>query len=136
MNVGSNASPPGEPGNLHQYGSAAIWCQDRRAVHLNLHANPLDPLASRLSRSFWGRAFGQHSAQKFSGVRPLRLGDSLGGPRGDDVPTLLSPFRTQIDDPIGRLDHVEIVLDHDDVGVSERQSACGTERLGNTEVSQ
>ena len=31
-----------------------------------------------------------------------------------DVPAVRARFRAQVDDPVGRLDHVEIVLDHDD----------------------
>jgi hypothetical protein len=31
----------------------------------------------------------------------------------DDLTAIGSPFRPEVDDPIGGLDHVQIVLDHD-----------------------
>ena len=45
------------------------------------------------------------------------LGDILGGSDRDDLPAALSPFRAQVDDPVGGLDDIEIVLD-DDHGVT------------------
>ena len=32
----------------------------------------------------------------------------------DELPTFVASLRPEIDDPIGTLDHLEIVLDHDD----------------------
>src|SRR5687768_7353651 len=39
------------------------------------------------------------------------LGDFLRRSRGDDVPSPRPPFGTKVDDPVRRLDDVEIVLD-------------------------
>ena len=40
-------------------------------------------------------------------------GHLLGRPRGDREATLLAALRAHVDDPVGALDHVEVVLDHD-----------------------
>ena len=45
----------------------------------------------------------------------LRLGrDLLGRARGDQVAALLAALRAHVEQPVGGLDHVEVVLDHDD----------------------
>ena len=38
----------------------------------------------------------------------------FGWPLGHDVPAQLSALRSQIDDPVRALDHVQMVLDDDD----------------------
>jgi hypothetical protein len=43
----------------------------------------------------------------------LVRGDLLGRPDGDDLDAAVSALRPQVDDPIRRLDDVEVVLDHD-----------------------
>ena len=42
------------------------------------------------------------------------LRDQLRWPFCDDQPTTLATFRTKVDDPVRRLDDVEVVLDDDD----------------------
>ena len=58
-------------------------------------------------------------AQRAVGENGVVIGFGLAG--ADDVPSLGAAFRAQVDDPIGGLDHVEIVLDdYDGVpGLSE-----------------
>ena len=41
-------------------------------------------------------------------------GHFLGRAAGDQFPPLMSPFRAQVDDVVGRFDHIEIVFDDDD----------------------
>ena len=41
-----------------------------------------------------------------------RTGDFLGRPRGNHVTAPVTAFRSEIDDPVGRLDDVQVVLDH------------------------
>ena len=62
----------------------------------------------------------KHLAQSLRGMARVDLDDFLGRPLGDDPPALCAAVRPQVDDPVGRLDHVEIVLDHDD-----RVPQCG-----------
>ena len=47
-------------------------------------------------------------------VRLLRLRDLLRRAGGDDLAAAVAAFGAEIDDPVGGLDHVEVVLDHDD----------------------
>ncbi len=42
------------------------------------------------------------------------LGDLLGRALGDDPPAPEAARRPQLDQPVGRLDHVEVVLDDED----------------------
>ena len=45
---------------------------------------------------------------------PATCGDLLGRPLGDDPAAAGAALGAEVDDPVGRLDHVEVVLDHDD----------------------
>ena len=40
--------------------------------------------------------------------------DSFGRSNGDDFTACITSFWAEIDDPIGALNHLEIVLDHDE----------------------
>ena len=51
--------------------------------------------------------------EKCTGVRTRRLGDLFGRARGDHLSTLVPTFGSEIDDVIGRLQDVEVVLDDD-----------------------
>ena len=42
-----------------------------------------------------------------------RGADVGGRADGDDSPPAVAAFRAEIDNPIGRVDHVEVVLDHE-----------------------
>src|SRR5690606_7001037 len=55
---------------------------------------------------------GEHVAQIPAGVRRFDLGDLLGRAGGHDHATLLAPLGPEVDDPVRRLDDVQIVLDH------------------------
>ena len=52
-------------------------------------------------------------AQILAGVRRLDLRDLLRRARRDDRPAARAALRAEVDDPVGGLDHVEVVLDHD-----------------------
>ena len=68
----------------------------------------------RLPRIFpWPQDFGQ----RLSRVRVWVARDVFGGSRDDDHTTAGSPFRTHVDDPVGSLDHIQIVL-NDQHGVA------------------
>ena len=47
-------------------------------------------------------------------MRGRHLRDLLGRSRRDDLTAAVATFRSEIDHPICCLDHVEVVLDHDD----------------------
>ena len=42
------------------------------------------------------------------------LGHLLGRSLGDDLAAAVAAFGTEVDNPVGRLDDIEIVLDHND----------------------
>ena len=42
------------------------------------------------------------------------LRDGFRRPFGDDLAAAFAALGAEVDDPVGRLDHVEVVLDHDD----------------------
>src|SRR4051812_2161728 len=52
--------------------------------------------------------------QKLAGVRAGRARDLLGRAAGDDLAAVLAALGTHVDDPVGRLDDVQVVLDDDD----------------------
>ena len=61
----------------------------------------------------WLKWFGKHTAQKCPGVRVIDLSDLLRSSNGNHFATLVSGFRAEIDNPIRALDHLEIMLNHD-----------------------
>src|ERR1700731_216965 len=56
-----------------------------------------------------------------AGVALGGLGDVLGGSFGDDPPAAVAAFGSEVDDPVGALDDIEVVLDdqHGVAGVDE-----------------
>ena len=44
-------------------------------------------------------------------MRVISANDLFRCPSGDDLPTSITAVRPQIDDPVGALDHLEVVLD-------------------------
>jgi hypothetical protein len=58
--------------------------------------------------------FRKNPSQKFARVRTPRLGDLFRRSDRDHISACVSGFRPQVDDPIGALDHFQIVLDHHD----------------------
>src|SRR5437870_1708339 len=55
----------------------------------------------------------EQRCQELSGVRPGMPGDLLRRPGGDDLAAGVAALGPQIDQPIARLDHVQIMLDDD-----------------------
>src|SRR5438093_8965024 len=56
----------------------------------------------------------QQRRQKLAGVRCLARGDLLGSATGDQLASVVASLRAEVDDMIGRFDHVQVVLDNDD----------------------
>jgi peptidoglycan/LPS O-acetylase OafA/YrhL len=55
----------------------------------------------------------QERGEELAGVARLVLGDDLGRALHDDVAAAVAAFGTEVDDPVGGLDDVEVVLDHE-----------------------
>ena len=58
--------------------------------------------------------FRQHRLEKRARVAPLHLDQVLRRARGDDLAAAVAALGPEVDDPVGRLDDLEIVLDDDD----------------------
>src|SRR5215204_4489196 len=60
-------------------------------------------------------------AEEAAGVGAADGGHLLGSAGGDDLAPAFSPLGAEVDEPVGGLDHVEVVLDDDDgvAGVDE-----------------
>src|SRR5665213_1511539 len=54
----------------------------------------------------------QNLRQPLACVRLRNHGDLLRGSGGDDLPAAPSTFRTEIDDPVGSFQNVEIMFNH------------------------
>ena len=50
--------------------------------------------------------------QELARVRLIRRGHLFGGAAGDHQPSSVAALRSEVDDVVGRLDHVKVVLDH------------------------
>jgi hypothetical protein len=59
-------------------------------------------------------SFTQQLRQKLAGVRCLARRDLFGCAARDQFASLVASLRAEVDDVIGRLDHVQVVLDHHD----------------------
>src|SRR6266487_494043 len=59
----------------------------------------------------------QERPQKSSGITFCKIDNRLRRTCSDNLAAPLAPFRSKIDNPVGALDHFQIVLDHDD-GIS------------------
>ena len=59
----------------------------------------------------WGDA--EYVGEVVAGVGGGVGGDLFGGSGGYDFAAGAAAFGAEVDDPVGALDHVEIVLDHD-----------------------
>src|SRR5687768_16253785 len=60
------------------------------------------------------RALGEQWLEVATRMRDLNFGDFLWRPSGDDRAATNSAFGPEVDDPVRRLDDVEVVLDHQD----------------------
>src|SRR5260221_67980 len=56
----------------------------------------------------------QAPLQVLSGVRVVQFRDRSRRTEANEIPAAIAAFRTQVDYPVGRLDHFKIVLDDDD----------------------
>ena len=54
----------------------------------------------------------QHRLEKLPGIAPLLAHDVFRRAGGDDLAAAVAAFGAEVDDPVGGLDHFEIVLDH------------------------
>ena len=57
------------------------------------------------------RVGGERTGEKFAGMRLRVARDLLRRAGGDDLAALIAAFRAEVDQPIGGLDHVEVVFD-------------------------
>ena len=71
----------------------------------------------------------QRTARSHLPVWEWRRCDLFGGAVGNDLAAAFAAFRAQVDHPVGGLDHVEIVLDHDQRTAAVDQFAEGGEQL-------
>src|SRR5262245_41868911 len=55
----------------------------------------------------------QDLAEEVAGEGAVRVGDVFRRPGRDDLAARLPAFRSEVDDPVRLLDHVEVVLDHE-----------------------
>ena len=56
----------------------------------------------------------QHAFEERAGVRGFVFGYFLRRARGNDFTTAVTAFWSQVNDPISRFDHIEVVLNHHD----------------------
>src|SRR5262249_51555327 len=80
---------------------------------LDAAAHPSLRLATHSFRPRRVRPWRQQLRQKLAGVGCLARGDLLWSATGDQLAAVVAALRTQVDDVVGGLDHVEVVLDHD-----------------------
>ena len=96
--------------------SAMVSCQRTGGIVLSAkrvsHALPSVRPSPRRSQLPGAAAEVRH--QKATGVRSPAGGDRFGRARGHNLSSVPSTFRSKIDDVVGRLDDIEIVLDDDD----------------------
>ncbi len=64
-------------------------------------------------------------------MRDFHLGDLLRGALGDDAPAAGAALGAEIDDPVGSLDHIEVVFDHHDGVAVVAQAVEHGEQLAN-----
>ena len=69
------------------------------------------------------------ATQKLPGVTPFASGDFSRRARSDDLAASRAPLGSHVDDVVGRLDDVEVVLDEEDGVALIRQAAQDAEKL-------
>ena len=72
----------------------------------------------------------QHPCEPLAGVGVEIGGDFFGSAFGDDLAAAFAAFGAEVDDPVGGLDDVEIVLDDDERAAAVDELAEGGEQLG------
>ena len=88
--------------------------------------DPLPPVSAVGVRTPDGERFTQVAPR----VRAGCLGHLLRRAGGDDAATLFPALGTKIDHPVGRFDHVEVVLDHEQAMAGLQQLPERGEQLG------
>src|SRR5687767_3873581 len=73
----------------------------------------------------------EEGTQDVARVRAARACDFLRGARRDDAPAVFTAFRTEIDNVVSALDHVEIVLDYEDCIAERNQTLQHVEQFVN-----
>ena len=76
------------------------------------------------------RVGGERTGEKFAGMRLRVARDLFRRAGGDDLAALIAAFRAEVDQPIGGLDDVEIVLDDDERRAGFEKFAESGEELG------
>src|SRR5579872_1213833 len=83
---------------------------------LRIRLSPIDGLLRRLAGPAALPLLAdplQNRLQELTRIAAWRLDDIFRRTPGDDFAAAVAAFGTQIDHPVGGLDHFEIVLDHD-----------------------
>ncbi len=75
------------------------------------------PWSGSVGEGFFGEVGIEFFSEVFAGPGGFALGDLFGGAGGGDLAAGGTGFRAEVDDPVGALDDVEVVLD-DDEGVA------------------
>src|SRR5690242_18783978 len=73
-------------------------------------AGPIDP-AARVRTCSRNLTRVQHAFERASRVAAAVADDLLGRSASDDLPALLAALRSEIDNPVRRFDHVQLMLD-------------------------
>ena len=116
--------------NGHVHRTAGVQATGRRLVAALAALVPQRRCDARLRRRRGRRAGPRRraapsapsrAAARGSGRCTTRRRDLLGRAGRDDAAALVAALRAEVDEPVGALDHVEVVLDHDDrvAGVDE-----------------
>src|SRR5579859_7123946 len=71
----------------------------------------------------------ENAGKKAAGMGMLIPGDLLGRSGGDNFSALVAAFGTEIDQPVGGFDHVEVVLDDEKRSARFQQFAEGGEKF-------
>src|SRR5262245_1350820 len=82
----------------------------------------------RLSR---GLPAHQDRAKRVTGMRAIVRRDFLGPSDGHDFPAFVAAFRAEVDDPVGSLHHVEVVLDDENCIATVDEAMQHVEQLAN-----
>src|SRR3984893_2553041 len=98
--------------------------QHPAVVRTKARARAARPLSLKRSQcALGGGAMTEDLAQELPGVGIRRHGDFLGRALGHDLTAAVAALGSEVDDIVGGLDHVEVVLDHDDGVAGVRQPA-------------
>src|SRR5680860_790993 len=82
----------------------------RQAIARKVGLAPGPGATRRLPR---GLASGQQAGEELAGVAARDAGHMLGGPLGDDPPAPRTALRSEVDDVVRGLHHIQVVLDDD-----------------------